>query len=342
MLAVSGVSVRGICAAVPRKVVRAEDMGNISDHDLKRMIRSTGFEQFRVAEDGKTTADYCAVAASALMRRLSVSVDSIDAIVFVSQTPDYIVPSTSVVLQSRLGLRDDVLVFDINHGCPGFVYGLFQSALLIGAGLNRILLCTGDTATRYADPNDRSTRYVFGDGAAVSLIENGADKWAFSFYADGSRYQTLWIPAAIGIGLKAEDFVPSKKDATCNSKLHMDGAEIMTFSLEVVPPMLENILQELGLTKEEIDIFALHQANKLIIETIAQRMGLSSSKMPFGAALFGNTSVASIPLLLSALYGDHQRTKRNNVILCGFGVGLTAATAYVSLRDTEIMRYVET
>lgn len=340
LLKISNVFLRGISTVIPHNVLRAEELADISERDLKRMVKSTGFEQFRIAEKDAKASDYCVAAAEALIERTGISREKIDAIVFVSQTPDHIAPATSAILQSRLGLRDDIPVFDINHGCPGYVYGLFQSAMLVKAGLSRVLLCTGDTVSSYVAEGDRSTRFVFGDGGAATFVEEGMDEFYFSFYTDGSRYKSLWVPAVIGRGLVMDDVMPSKDDSPSNSQIHMDGAEIMTFSLEVVPSLLENFLQEVGISKNDVDIFALHQANKLIIETIARKMKLSNEKMPFRAGKYGNTSLVSIPLLLSDLLGDKQGAVEK-AVLCGFGVGLAAAAAYVPMRKTDIMRYIE-
>lgn len=321
-------------------------MEGISERDAKRLAKNTGFEQFHIAEEGKTAADYCALAAEHLLEKLGVDPQTLDALVFVTQSPDYIAPATSGLLHDRLGLRRDAMVFDINHGCPGFVYGMFQASALVRAGARRVLLCAGDTVSRYASPEDRSTYFVFGDAAAAALVEAGEQRSAYSFYTDGSRFSALGIrDGGMRHMFSEASLVPhANEQGNIHSdyQIHMDGAEIMTFSLNVVPKMIEDLLAGVGLAREEIDIFALHQANKLIVKSIAKKLQVPPEKVPFEAAGFGNTSLASIPLLLSVLYGDAPADGRaGHAVLCGFGVGLSAAAVYLSLKDVEIMRYIE-
>lgn len=338
---------KGISSVLPKEVRRPADMPDISERDAKRLARSTGFEEFRVAGEGKTAADYCVVAAERLMEDLHVAPDSLDALVFISQSPDYIAPATSGILHHRLGLRRDAMVFDINHGCPGFVYGLFQASSLVHGGAERVLLCVGDTISRYASPRDRSTYLVFGDGAAAALVEAGEQSSAYSFYTDGSRFEALGIrDGGMRHMFREESLVPHEDEqgnTHSDYQIHMDGAEIMTFSLEVVPGMIRDLLEGISVPKEEIDLFALHQANKLIVTSIGKKLGVPQDRVPFGAAKIGNTSLASIPLLLSSLYGDDALAAEpcRKAVLCGFGVGLSAAAVYLSLENTKIMRVVE-
>lgn len=346
LLEFGDVCLRGLCSVVPKGVRSIMDMEGISERDAKRLAKSTGFEQFHVAEKGKTSADYCTVAAEYLVKQMNIDIQTIDALVFISQTPDYIAPATSGILHDRLGLRQDAMIFDINHGCPGFVYGMFQASSLVHSGCSRVLLCVGDTVSRYASSQDRSTYLVFGDAAAAALLESGNQQSAYSFYTDGSRFRALGIKdGGMRHMFTNASLVPHEDDqgnVHNDYQIHMDGAEIMAFSLEVVPKLIHNLLEELSIEKEKIDIFALHQANKLIVTSIAKKLQVPLEKVPFVATQFGNTSLASIPLLLSIMYGmPSNKQMKGNAVLCGFGVGLSAAAVYVPLNDTQIMRCIE-
>lgn len=339
-------ALKGICTVLPKNVRNVESMQGISAKDAHRLVRHTGFSQFHVADGAMTAADYCCVAAQHLLDEMDVQSDTIDALVFVSQTPDYIIPATSTILQERLSLRQDVAVFDINHGCSGFVYGLFQASILIHGGAKRVLLCAGDTISKLASPEDRSTYLLFGDGASASLIERGVQSSAFSFYTDGSRYESLGVrDGGMRHRFSVESLVPHKdENGNChnNCQIHMDGGDIMNFSLNVVPTLISGMLNDLSVNEEEIELFALHQANKLIIRGIAKKMSVSEEKVPFTAAEIGNTTLASIPLLLSTVYGKQPRSVYDGkrIVLCGFGVGLSAACACILLKDAVIMESI--
>lgn len=347
LLQVDGVRLSGICTAVPGHVLSADEVPGFSERDLHRAVKSTGFEQFRIASDDKTTADYCASAAERLLKRLEMPADSVDALVFVSQTPDYVLPPTSAVLQCRLKLRQDVAVFDLNYGCTGFVYGLYQAAMLVKSGMKRVLLCVGDTPSKLLNPLDRSARMIFGDAAAAAVVEAGTGMMPFSFYTDGSGAQSLCIPAGAYREPCTAELLQPHADEQGNVRsacqLFMNGADIMTFSLAVVPKLLHDFLSALDMEPEQVDLFALHQANRLILRTIARKMKLPEERVPFAAAKFGNTSGASIPLLLSCLFGQQQQMAYagKSAVLCGFGVGLAAAVTYVSFENTLIMGYDE-
>lgn len=347
MFKLNGIKVAAICSVVPQNIVRIEDVAGFVPSEIEKVIDTIGFVSFHVADDDMTTSDYCVAAAQKLMNQLGIAPDSIDAIIFVSQTPDYVMPSTSITMQPRLGLREDVLAFDINQGCPGFIYGIFQAGSLINAGLRRVLLCVGDTASKMINPMDRSARAFFGDAAAAVLIEPGEHEFSFSFFADGSQYDALMIPAG-GMRKRAssETMIPYKDEngnVRSECQIHMKGAELTTFYLKNVAALLKEFLAELRVSPSSVDLFALHQVNKLILNAITRKLGVLPEKVPFGASEYGCTSSASLPLLLSTKYSINETTASDlgKVILCSFGVGLSVVSAYVSLQDTLIMRREE-
>ena len=171
MLKLDGISIAGICSAVPKQVLKLEDIAGFTQEEANKLADAMGFVSFRVADENMTTSDYCAIAAKRLMEHLGISSESIDAVIFISQTADYILPSTSVTLQARLKLREDILTFDINQGCPGFIYGIFQGSALIRSGVHRVLLCIGETSSKLVNPMDRPAKAFFGDGAAAVILE---------------------------------------------------------------------------------------------------------------------------------------------------------------------------
>ena len=277
----------------------------------------------RIADPDKTTADYCVAAAEELFAVDSVKPEDIDGIVFVTQSPDLIVPHTSAIMQARLGLPHRTITFDINYGCAGFVYGLFQASMMISSGYcQMILLCVGDTVTRHIDRQDRALRMVFGEaGAAVILTAvEGARASVFNFHTEGDKFDRLTM--------------------STGGYISMDGIDVMNFVVRNVRRVIVDAIKMSGLETDAIDLFALHQANALIVDHLRQRLKVPQSKIPFGAGKFGNTVSASIPLMLSTLYsGVNPSLER--VLVCGFGTGLSIAAGVIDLSATKILSPLE-
>ncbi len=302
----------------------------------------------RIADPDKTTADYCVAAAEELFAVDSVKPDDIDGIVFVTETPDRPIPHTSAIMQARLGLPNRTIAFDINYGCAGFVYGLFQASMMIASGYcEKILLCVGETSTTRINAQDKSLRMMFGDaGAAVILTAvEGARPSAFNFHVEGDKFSLLTIPAgSFRMPHKhgVTDVLTFDEDGNGRTleNLYMNGIGVMSFIVRNVRRLIVDTLKMSGLSTEAIDLFALHQANALIIDHLRQRLKVPQSKIPFGAGKIGNTVSASIPLMLSTLYsGVNPSLKR--VLVCGFGTGLSIAAGVIDLSATKILSPLE-
>ncbi|MFF2446725.1 3-oxoacyl-ACP synthase III family protein [Neobacillus sp. NPDC058068] len=340
--------ISGIASAIPSDSVDLTSLSYLyGTEEVKRIIASTGIEQVRVARDDQCTSDLCLAAAEGLLEKLEVPAETIDGIVFVSQTPDYKMPATSVLLQHRLGLRTTAAVFDINYGCSGFVYGLYQAAMMIeAAGYERVIVCSGDTSTRMVHPNDRSVRMVFGDGGSAALVEKGESLSHFSLRTDGSGAENLIIPAGgsrkplsveTAIPFESEDGIIRNEET-----LRMNGMEIMSFALREVPPMIDELLHDTGWRKDEVGTFAFHQANKFMLEYLRKKMKLPLNSVPIAVANVGNTGPASIPMMLSLKHRVlTEANQLQKVICCGFGVGLSWASCSLNLSSTLILDPIE-
>lgn len=320
----ANVGVRSIASALPKNVLDLKTLGSIyGDEIVEKIIASTGISEVRIADPDKTTADYCVAAAEELFSVDSVKPDDIDGIILVTETPDRPIPHTSAIMQARLGLPARTIAFDINYGCAGFVYGLFQASMMIASGYcQTILLCVGDTITRHIDRQDRALRMVFGDAGAV-IILSAVEKTqpsTFCFHTEGDKFDRLTMPTG--------------------GYISMDGIGVMNFVVQNVRRVMVDTLKMLGLSTEAIELFALHQANALIVDHLRQRLKVPQSKIPFGAGKFGNTVSASIPLMLSTLYaGINPSFER--VLVCGFGTGLSCAAGVVDLSATKILSPLE-
>lgn len=345
----SQVNIRTIATALPKEKMEMTSLYSLYGEDLvKKIVKTTEIQEVHCSPEGKTSSDYCIAAAQSLFEKSDVHVGDVDGLVFVTETPDYIMPHTSAAMQERLGLPNHLIAFDINYGCAGYVYGLFQASLLIAAGYCRnVLLCVGDTPTKYIHPQDRPLRMVFGDAGSATILsydEHAADS-AFAFYTDGGKSDQLTIPAG-GSRMPCKHGVTDvvEQDEEGNGRtlenIYMDGIGIMNFALHNVKGVIHEALELTGLSLEEVDLFALHQANALIVKYLAKRLGADKAKVPFGAGMTGNTTCTSIPLMLSELYSGRNESFRK-VLACGFGTGLSCAAGIIDLSGTEILSPIE-
>ncbi len=343
-----GVFVRSISTALPKKSLELISLAPLfGEKKIRRIMAYTGIEKVKVAEAQQCTSDLCLAAAEQLFHEMNISSSVVDGIVFVSQTPDYILPATSAVLQNRLGIPSTAVAFDISYGCSGYIYGLYQAAMLIvSGGCKSVLLCVGDVITRLLHEKDRSVRLVFGDGGSATLLERGDDSLYFNLKTDGSGAKYLIVPAGgfrqprsseTQLDYKREDGHISNEEC-----LFMDGLEIMNFALREVPVLVEELLEMRGWQKTEVSLYAFHQASRFLLEYLAERMNIAKELLPIAVANVGNTGPASIPVMLSL---EHEKLRKNNqldkVLACGFGVGLSWAAATLSLAATKILSPVQ-
>ena len=332
-----------IAAGLPQRVIDISEYEQFfTEKEVKRIKKSTGVESVHLADESMCTSDYAVLLAKRLMAESGLSGDDFDGIVFISQTPDYRVPATSVILQNRLGLPQSAVAFDINYGCSGYVYGLYQAALLVSSGsCRRVLVFTGDTQIRMIHEQDRGNRMVLGDGFALTVVERGEQEMCFNIHSDGSGYQYIFMEAGGWRLPKSDETAKAVEDKHGHPRwpeyTYMDGLEIMNFALSQVPPLVKETLEYAGWTVEEVGTFAMHQANQLILEFLAKRIGVTMEKMPITLKHMGNTVSASVPLMLAEKHVElAQADSLSKVLICGFGVGLSWGAVTVDLSGTKI------
>jgi 3-oxoacyl-[acyl-carrier-protein] synthase-3 len=345
----AGVAVRGIASAVPARKQTVEDLGRLfGAEEAEKIAQSTGVRVRRVARPEVCCSDLCFAAAESLLQSAQWPKESIDALLFVSQSFDYPLPATSCILQSRLGLPKTTAAFDVGLGCSGYVYGLWIAAGLISGGCRRVLLLAGDTSTRYLAPHDRSAVPLFGDAGTATLLER--DERAtmhFELGSDGSGSRHLVIPAGIAssrLPHSTETMIRTKRAdgiERSDEDLFMNGAEIFTFTLREVPPLISAILKRAQWDKGAVDGFFFHQANKFMLEYLAKRMGLSPAKVPMVLEHYGNTSSASIPLAITHCARQQLEKQKMKLVLAGFGVGLSWAAAALEIGSITAPELVE-
>ena len=342
--AFDGIKIAGLCVCLPKNILEINSLAaEFGEKKIKRTIALTGVEKIHIADERVTAADLCLKAAERLMGSLSVKCADVDGLVFVSITPDYRAPATSGIMQHKLGLSRNTAAFDINGGCSGYILGLYQAAMLLSAGgCEKVLVCCGDTQSKLVNAKDHSLRVLLRAAGSATLLEKGGGKVHFVLKTDGSGYAHIIIPAG-GTRLPyspqtCREEVDGNGNIRSPNNICMNGLEVLKFALQEVPPLIEEILGMVGWIKDDVGIFALHQANGVILDYLRREMRLSHEVMPTAMRTVGNTSSASIPLLLVQ---ERERLTREarleKAVLSGFGVGLSWGAAALDMAGTNIL-----
>lgn len=320
---ISNVELTAVSSAVPKNKIDNQQNSDFSDDEKRKIISSTGVETRYVADQDMCASDLCFYAANHLFDELEIDVLDIDIIVFVSQTPDHILPATACIMQDRLGLKKSTIAFDINLGCSGYAYGVMLLANMLSTGIyKKALLLAGDTISKLTSPQDRSVAFLFGDAGSATLLEYSekASPLYFDFGTDGSGFDKLIVETGAFRSWALQDTVMPK------AELLMSGMDVFSFTLREVPKTINTCMTEAGLDKDQVDHFFFHQANKFMLLHLAKKMKISLDKVPFSIREYGNTSVASIPLTMSTLAKHANVLSNQTILLSGFGVGFSWAT----------------
>ena len=302
----------------------------VVDKKISRLKKATGFEEFSIADKNICASDFCAAAAENIFSNTEIKKSDIRAIIFVTQTPDYFLPSTSHVLHKRLNLPRDVATFDVGLGCSGFVYGLYIAANLVQNLDGKILLMCGDTVTRNIFEDDISCLSVFGDaGTAAIISKSQGQKIFFNIQTFGEYAEAIIVPR----GAYRNSLIVENNSLNIRENfVTMDGAQVMDVSTKFLPQNLIDLMNSAQVDASNIGGFFLHQANKIILQNIASQLNLPEEKVPFKSARIGNTSSASITVTLCEMQRLNEPINFLSV-LSGFGVGMSIASAVVDLSD---------
>ena len=335
-LSLQGVKISGIAACVPKAVEETTSFSLFSAVDAQNFIKTTGVERHRRANDSICTSDLCLRAAERLIGDLKWEKESIDCLIFVSQTPDYILPATSVILQDRLGLSTNCYTLDISLGCSGWVYALSViSSLMSNGHMKRGLLLAGDTILKMASDKDKSSYPLFGDAGSATALEYTAlekSNMSFVFNTDGAGYRTIMIKDGGYRNLPdANSFVRhTVSEGIERSDLHLilEGMDVFSFGISQAPKSIGELVEHFSIDIASVDNFYFHQANLFMNEKIRKKLKIGEEKVPYSLRDFGNTSCASIPLTMVIQKDKPLANKKQANIACGFGVGLSWASVY--------------
>ena len=344
-----GISISGLAGAVPKnKIINSEYTKYFDAESVKTIVEKTGIKERRFAEPQHCASDFCYAAADRLLQEMQVDRSEIDLLVFVSQTPDYRMPATSVILQERLGLPKSTAAFDVNLGCSAFVYGLSLVYSFMQQGsFRKALLLDGETRSRVYSPKDRKTAFLFGDGGVAALVERKPvyGKSCFNLGSDGSRESLIKMDAggyrnpSTPETLK-EKVVDEYGNIRSDEHGYMNGADVFNFVLREIPKSIKSVFNLSEFGKEDIDYFVFHQANIYMNNFLAKKLKIDRARIPISLHKFGNTSSVSIPLTIVSELKD-QLQGSNKLLLCGFGVGMSWASAILETTDCHISSIIE-
>jgi len=294
--------------------------------DLALIAEKTGIHQRHIAAPDETASDLAVAAIEKLVRENDIDRSSVDFLLFCTQTPDYPLPTTSCLLQDRLGLPTSCGAIDFNLGCSGYVYGLAMADGLIQSGAaSRVLLVTAETYSKYIVEDDRSLRTIFGDAASATLLTAADDRslWGFRFGSDGSGGDMLLV--GDGGARSPDQAIRPRHRKRWKSRLYMDGPSLINFTVEAVPRLVDEILEANGLTDADIDRYLMHQATWKMLDQLRRRMGVAESRLPIDMGDIGNTVSCTLPILIHRQRNRVAASSSAVNMLVGFGVGLSWA-----------------
>lgn len=343
------VLVRGVVTAVPESISRVDDYKNMSEAEAKKFSQITGITERRIVSQNQTSSDLCVAAAERLLTLTEWRREEIEIVVMITQSGDYPIPATAIIVQNRLGLSRNTLAFDINLGCSSYPYGLaVVGSTMRSLGLKKGLLLVGDASSKLCSYNDKSTWPLFGDAGSATAIEvdESVDtQIVFDFHSDGAGKDAIIINSG-GLASRnpvdADDLNVIEISPGINRSgqhLQLKGADVFSFAIKEVPASIEKCLNDAGVTVAELDYVILHQANKMINDMVAKKIKCPTEKLLSSLELYGNTSSVSIPLTMSVNSGETMASK--SLLLCGFGVGLSWASCVLPVVGTVPMELIE-
>jgi len=291
----------------------------------ERIFEKTGIRERRIAAEGETAGDLAFHAAQKLFAESGTTPTDIDFVLLGTQSPDYILPTTACILQDRLGIPVSAGAMDFSLGCSAYVYGLALSKALIAGGMAKnVLFLTSETISKFIHPMDKTTRTLLGDGAAATLVQASAedDIQHFVFGTDGSGQEMLIVPAG---GMREPADLPSLDPEVPKSRSHliMNGPDVFSFALSSVPNAIQEVLKKNTISMDDVDLFVFHQANNFMLEALRKALKVPRKKFYVDMEDVGNTASASIPIALVRAMAKGVLKSGMNVVLAGFGVGLS-------------------
>ena len=350
ILTYRNVGITALSACVPGRVIDNYhyDLDIWPEDEVRKVVDKVGVIERRFVDDKTCASDLCFAAAEKLFADNNIDKSEIDLLVFLSQTPDYRMPATSILLQDRLGLPMTTMAFDIQLGCSGFINVLsIVYAMMQNQGFHKALLLDGETRSKVYSRKDRREAFIFGDAGVAALIERN-EKFGeshFSLNSDGSRGDLIMIPGGgyrnmSSVETLKEKVVDEYGNIRTDENGYMNGADVFNFVLVEVPKDIKRLLAATGEDIYQMDYYVFHQANAFINNHIAKKLKLDKERIPWTIQKYGNTSSVSVPLTIVSELKDKMQGEKK-LMLSAFGVGMAWTTAIVPFVDCKISEIVE-
>ena len=344
------IGISALAACVPNKIIDNYhyDLDIWSEDEVRQVVNKVGVFERRFADENTCSSDLCCTAAERLFEDNQIDRKEIDLLVFLSQTPDYRMPATSILLQDRLGLPMSTMAFDISLGCSGFISALsIVYAMMQNQGFRKALLLDGETRSKVYSRKDRREAFIFGDAGVAALIERDErfETSHFSINSDGSRGNLIMIPGGgyrnmSSVETLREKVVDDYGNIRTDEQGYMNGADVFNFVIVEVPKDIKRLMEAAGEDIQSMDYYVFHQANAFINNHIAKKLKLDADKIPWTIQKYGNTSSVSVPLTIVSELRDKLEGEKK-LMLNAFGVGMAWATAIVPFVDCKISNIVE-
>lgn len=342
----NNIKITGIAGAVPKNIVKPTDFIDVfGEEEVNKFMLMTGVRETRRTLEHQTASDLGYTAAQALLKKKNLEPGEIGAVIFASHSPDYRRPASAFILQKRLGVPAEAVVFDIGLACSSLIYGVqVVASMMNNSDVNKALLILGDTAGKSVYPTDRSSTMLFGESGTAMLLEKTEQNMPINalLRSDGNGYRYMIIPAGGYRHMNANHDVTICKDGNPRT-LHnsfIQGTSVFTFTIFDVPKVLKDFWALTETTVEDYDSFAFHQANLYILKQIAKKVKIPMEKMPLSLGKYGNTSGASPLISLCDAFGNTSNQKLNT-LFCGFGIGLSWGVFSAEINTSDILPIIE-
>lgn len=346
---INNVSLRGVSGCVPANTVKTNDLHFFKEDKGEKFTKTTGIIERRVAPEGMCTSDLCCKAAEALIAKLGWDKETIDVLIFASNTPDYRSPATSCLLQHRLGLSTSCFTFDISTVCCGFIQGMtVLGSLMSNGNIKRALLLAGDTNSKTSSPDDQSRYPLLGDAGTATAWEYNpdADEMMVNIMSDGSNEAFVVTPdSGFRHFVTPKSFIPHIcDDGIKRAPIHgiMNGMEVFSYAISECPKAIRALGERYNIDIiNDVDYYLFHQANLKLNLTIAKKLKIDITKMPSNIQYFGNISCAAIPLLMVTNISDDISSKKLRLLFSAIGAGFVWGGAYMKTNDVVVTDLLE-
>ena len=346
LLKFENIGIKAISATVPRRIVRTNSMIEYySEEEIKKFVAATGVEERRFADENTCASDLCYHSACQIFEETEIKREDIDALFFISQTPDYKIPGSSIILQNKLGLSKDIIVYDVNMSCSGFIHGLLMAySFLQHPHISNVMIMVGDTLSKLISLQDKGTGKLLGDAGTVAVIGKGEYGLSyFSMNTDGSNIESVILPAGAARIPSSIETLKSKEqeDGSIRSleQINMVGDDVFSFAISVLPRDIKNLLEFANKSMDEIDLYAFHQANNFMSNYIAKKVKAHPDRILHSIQRFGNTAGTSIPLCMVA--NKEKIMPNNSILMNAIGAGFAYGTVLINIGNCKVLNLRE-